>query len=243
MISNDFLLDGISVREHIMKLSEKANKAFAEKLNPGVENVLGLRLPDMRELAKRISKSDWETYLSTASEYYMEERMLHGLVLGYIKPDDDIEKYLARVTRFVKIINSWSVCDTFKFAGNKKYLSAHSVRIWEYLKTFIRSDKEYEIRFGVVMAMKYFIDDEHIDELFSLIDGISSDAYYVRMGVAWTLSYCFVKYPERTKNYLLNSYLDDFTYNKSIQKIIESYRVNDEQKNQLRAMRNRRIIK
>ena len=130
---NIFLLQGKPVREHLLALSVNSNKAFAEKLNPGVDNVLGLRLPDMRKLAVQIAKSDWKAYLATAPSFYMEERMLQGLVLGYVKPDDDIESYLSYVTRFVKIINSWSVCDSFKFAGTGKYLSVHSDRIWEYL--------------------------------------------------------------------------------------------------------------
>lgn len=232
-----YLLHGKTVREYILKLAENSNKEFAVKLNPGVENVLGLRLPELRKLAAEIAKSDWKAYFATASSFYMEERMLQGLVLGYVKPDDDIEMYLSYVTRFVNIINSWSVCDSFKFAGSKKYFSAHSDIIWEYLKSFIASGKEYEIRFGVVMSMKYFIDDAHIDELFGLYDSICHDGYYVRMAVAWAVSSCLVAYPEKTLEYLNRAELDDFTYNKSIQKAIESYRVDEEMKIRLRAMR------
>lgn len=234
---NIFLLQGKPVREHLLALSVNSNKAFAEKLNPGVDNVLGLRLPDMRKLAVQIAKSDWKAYLATAPSFYMEERMLQGLVLGYVKPDDDIESYLSYVTRFVKIINSWSVCDSFKFAGTGKYLSVHSDRIWEYLKPFILSDKEYEIRFGVVMTMKYFIDESHIDELFGFYDNITHDAYYVKMAVAWAISFCFVAYPEKTMEYLKRAKLDDFTYNKAIQKTVESYRVDETMKVKLRSMR------
>ena len=234
---NEFLYNGLSIKEHLLKLSENSNKLFAQTLNPGVENVLGLRIPDLRKLASGIAKSDWEAYLATASTFYMEERMLQGMVLGCIKPDNDIEKYLARVTRFVKIINSWSVCDTFKFAGGKKHVSLHADRIWEYLKTFMHADGEYEIRFGVVMAMGYFIDDAQIDELLNLLDGIRHEGYYVKMAVAWALSYCLVKYPEKTMDYLSHSSLDNFTYNKSIQKAIESFRVDDSLKAKLRTMR------
>ena len=234
---NTFLLYGKTVREHLLVLTENSNKAFSEKLNPGVENVLGLRLPDLRKLAAEIAKADWKAYLADAPSFYMEERMLQGLVLGYVKPDDDIEEYLSYVTRFVKIINSWSVCDSFKFAGGRKYMSAHSDRIWEYLKSFIGYDKEYEIRFGVVMTMKYFIDDSHIDELLELYDNIRHEGYYVRMAVAWAISFCFVEYPEKTLEYLKRAKLDDFTYNKSIQKTIESYRVDGDMKTCLRNMK------
>ena len=107
----------MTIKEHLLQLAERGNKKFTESLNPGVEHVLGIRVPDLRKLAARIAKDGWEAYLDTADTYYMEERMLQGMVLGCIRPDADIEVYLHRVTCFVWNINSWSVCDTFKFGG------------------------------------------------------------------------------------------------------------------------------
>lgn len=233
----EYRLDGLTVKEHLLQLAEQGNKKFAESLNPGVEHVLGIRVPDLRKLAARIARNDWEAYLDTADTYYMEERMLQGMVLGCIRPDADIEVYLHRVTQFVWNINSWSVCDTFKFGGGKRFVEANKERLWEYLKTWMQAEGEYEIRFGVVMAMQLFIDEEHLEELFALFDNIRHEGYYVRMGVAWALSVCFVKFPERTMKYLQANNLDTFTYNKALQKIIESYRVDAGTKDVIRGMK------
>ncbi|MDM8155138.1 DNA alkylation repair protein [Bacteroides gallinaceum] len=233
----EYRLEGLTIKEHLLQLAERGNKKFTESLNPGVEHVLGIRVPDLRKLAARIAKDGWEAYLDTADTYYMEERMLQGMVLGCIRPDADIEVYLHRVTCFVWNINSWSVCDTFKFGGGKRFIEANKDRLWEYLKTWMRAEGEYEIRFGVVMAMQYFIDEEHIEELFSLYNAIRHEGYYVRMGVAWALSVCFVRFPERTLAYLKQNTLDNFTYNKALQKIIESYRVDAGTKDVIRAMK------
>lgn len=233
----EFLLDGKPVLYYLMEYSKNGMKDFAQSLNPGVENVMGIRMPDLRSLAHRIVKSDWEQYLDTTSSFYMEERMLYGIVLGYIKPDNDIEIYLSRVSRFVSIINSWSVCDTFRFAGGKKYFNKHSERLWEFVKSYMQSKSEYEIRFGVVMSLFYFIDEAHIDELLSFIDEISHEGYYVKMAVAWAVSFCFIKFPVRTMDFLKNCSLDDFTYNKSLQKILESYRVDKEMKDVIKSMK------
>lgn len=236
-MEEEYRLDGLTIKEHLLQLAERGNKKFIESLNPGVEHVLGIRVPDLRKLAARIAKDGWEAYLDTADTYYMEERMLQGMVLGCIRPDADIEVYLHRVTCFVWNINSWSVCDTFKFGGGKRFIEANKDRLWEYLKTWMRAEGEYEIRFGVVMAMQYFIDEEHIEELFSLYNAIRHEGYYVRMGVAWALSVCFVRFPERTLAYLKQNTLDNFTYNKALQKIIESYRVDAGTKDVIRAMK------
>ena len=233
----EYRLEGLTIKEHLLQLAERGNKKFTESLNPGVEHVLGIRVPDLRKLAARIAKDGWEAYLDTADTYYMEERMLQGMVLGCIRPDADVEVYLHRVTQFVWNINSWSVCDTFKFGGGKKFIEANKDRLWEYLKTWMHAEGEYEIRFGVVMAMQYFIDEEHIEELFSLYNAIRHEGYYVRMGVAWALSVCFVRFPERTLAYLKQNTLDNFTYNKALQKIIESYRVDAGTKDVIRAMK------
>ena len=100
------------------------------------------------------------------------------------RPDEDVEVYLHRVTRFVWIINSWSVCDTFKFGGGKAFIRRNEARLWEYLKEWMKASGEYEVRFGVVVGMSYFLDEAHLDEYLSLLDGIRHEGYYVRMAVA-----------------------------------------------------------
>ncbi len=228
----------LDIKAELLRLAEQGNKPFTQSLNPGVPNVLGIRIPQLRKLAARIAKGDWEAYLTTADTYYMEERMLQGMVLGCIRPDRDVEVYLERVTRFVHIINSWSVCDTFKFGGGKKFITTNRDRLWQYLKDWMQAEGEYEIRFGVVMSMQLFIDEEHIDELLRLYDHIRHEGYYVKMGVAWALSVCFVKFPDITLRYLQGqNSLDNFTYNKALQKITESYRVDAATKQTIKGMK------
>ena len=93
MEEEHYRLDGLTIKEHLLQLAERGNKKFTESLNPGVEHILGIRVPDLRKLAARITKDDWEAYLDTADTYYMEERMLQGMVLGCIRPDADTEVY------------------------------------------------------------------------------------------------------------------------------------------------------
>lgn len=232
-----YTLDDLTIKEHLLELAEKGNKPFTESLNPGVEHVLGIRVPDLRKLAARIARTDWERFLETSDTFYMEERMLYGMVLGCIRPDEDVEVYLHRVTCFVWMINSWSVCDTFKFAGGQRFVDCHAGRLWEYLKQWMNADGEYEVRFGVVMSMSYFVDEAHLEELLACYDSIRHEGYYVKMAVAWALSVCFVKFPERTMEYLKNNSLDTFTYNKTLQKIVESCRVDKDTKTLIRSMK------
>ena len=213
----------------------RLGKALFE-LHPGIENVLGIRIPALRRLGAQIAKDDWESYLQTADTYYMEERMLQGMVISNLKMKDT-EAYLSLVARFIAIINSWSVCDTFDFYGKQRFVDKNKKRVWLFLEDRMKSDKEYEIRFGVVMAMAHYIDEEYIDNVLQWMDRISHEGYYVKMAVAWALSVCYVKFPQKTMNYLKENHLDDFTYNKALQKIIESYRVSTEDKEIIRSMK------
>ena len=76
-----------------------------------------------------------------------------------------------------------------------------------------------------------------VNNVLQWMDRISHEGYYVKMAVAWALSVCYVKFPQKTVNYLKENHLDDFTYNKALQKIIESYRVSTEDKEIIRSMK------
>lgn len=94
-----------------------------------------------------------------------------------------------------------------------------------------------EIRFAVVAFLDHFITEEYIEKILTILGNIKHDGYYVKMAVAWAVSVCYVKFPELTWELLAGDRLDDFTHQKSIQKIRESYRVTKEEKERLAALR------
>lgn len=47
----------------------------------------------------------------------------------------DTEAYLSLVARFIAIINSWSVCDTFDFYGKQRFVDKNKKRVWLFWKT------------------------------------------------------------------------------------------------------------
>lgn len=221
----DFLLDGKPIPEWLTELGKEGNATFVASLNPGIPHVLGVRLGDMRRLAKQIAASDWVSYLDSAGDYYMEERLLYGLVLGAITPDEDVEIYLNRVTNFVYKINCWSVCDSFRFAGGKRYFTQHEQRFWDYLTDMMQRPETYAIRFGVVMTLTYYIKEAYINRLLECYAAIRHPDYYVKMAVAWALSVCYVKFPQQTYDLLARGTLDVETLQKIVRKINESLRV------------------
>lgn len=109
--------------------------------------------------------------------------------------------------------------------------------MWKFLEQYINSKNEYEIRFALVMYLNYYLTDEYIDEILHKIDKITNKEYYVQMAIAWLLSFAYIKQKKKTEKYLLKNNLDEFTQNKAIQKICESYRVSNENKEKLRKLK------
>ncbi len=226
-----------TIRQRLFELTDEKYRQFHSGLVPNADNILGVRLPHLRELAKELVKGDWRNFLATAQEDYYEEIMLQGLVIGYAKAD--IEEILGYVTRFVPKITNWGICDSF--CSTLKITKQHQLRVWKFLQPYLLSRQEFQLRFGIVMLLDFYLDDEYIDRVLLLLNGTNHEGYYVKMAVAWTISICFIKYPEKTMVYLKNNTLDDFTHNKALQKITESYRVDSEMKTTIRNMkRNKR---
>ena len=220
--------------DHITYLKENADPKiidFTGKIIPGVSNMLGVRMPVLRKLAKMIAKDEWKEFLDNNKELYFEEYMLRSMVISYAKMDFD--ERLAQIRKFVPMIDNWAVCDSFTYRAERNERASY----WEFLKGYMRMSGEFEIRFGVASSMNNFIDEEHIDELLEVLDSIRHDAYYTKMGIAWNVATCLAKFPGKTFEYLKRDNLDDWTHNKSIQKAIESFRVSDEMKSALRELK------
>ncbi len=229
-------MDSQTVCRRLLELADSKYQSFQSGLVPGADNLLGVRVPELRKLAKEIAKGDWEAFLAENDREWYENDMLQGLVIACAKMD--FGRRMDLIRDFIPRINNWAVCDVF--CGSLKETKKHRDEVWEFLQPYLKSREEYEIRFGVVMLLSHFVEEAYLDRAFAVFDAITCDAYYVRMAVAWAVSVYFVHFPDESMAYLLHNQLDDWTYNKAIQKITESDRVEKEMKDVLRGMKRKR---
>lgn len=222
-----------SIKAKLKSLADEEYRKFTSALIPGEDMILGVRLPYLRNIAKEIAQGNWREYLESADDEYYEEIMLQGLVIGLVKTDP--KEKLKLISDFLPKIKNWSVCDSF--CAGLKFTKKHKVLVWDFLLQCLLSKKEFELRFAIVMMMNYFIEEEYIYRILLLLEGVRHEGYYVKMAKAWALSACFVKFQEKTMKYLHYNTLDNFTYNKTLQKIIESRRVDSETKKLIRRMK------
>lgn len=227
--------DNLNIKTKLVQLADPKYRIFSSGLIPGVDNMIGVRVPDLRDLAKNIAAGNWKGYLKEAEDDSFEEIMLQGLVIGYAKADPG--EITTALTYFIPKIDNWSVCDSTVMG--LKIVKKHQETFWKFIQPYLDADREFFVRFGVVMLLSYYVDEKYIRAVLNRLDTITHNGYYVKMATAWAVCVCYVKFPEITHAYLENCSLDDNTYNKSIQKICESYRTDEEAKTVLRGMKRR----
>ncbi len=225
-----------TLRQELAALAEPDYQKFSASLLPGVPGILGVRLPALRKIAARMAKTGWEPWLTAfdaCPDPLFEESMLAGMVIA--AAPIPLAERLERIRRFVPRIENWSVCDSF--CASLKEAAVFPAEYWAFLQEFFASRKEFALRFALVMATDRFVTPAYLDRVLERIDGFSHPGYYARMAAAWALSICFVKFPEEVFPRLPTSRLDDFTYNKALQKICESRQVTPETRHRIRALR------
>ena len=222
--------DCAALRRELESLADPAYKAFNESLLPGVETAYGIRLPQMRQVAKTLLRQDPAGFLEHFQPNCYEETQLRGLVIGGMKLPWEEKRPL--VEDFLPRIDNWAVCDTF--CGSLKPRSPQDVPLmWEFLKPLYASDEEYKARFAAVMQLSHFVDAVHLEEGLGLLGQVRHPGYYAKMAVAWALSVWFVKFPQETESLLAQRAFEPWVQNKAIQKVRESRRVSKEDKDRL----------
>ena len=222
--------DCAALRRELESLADPTYKAFNESLLPGVETAYGIRLPQMRQVAKTLLRQDPVGFLEHFQPNCYEETQLRGLVIGGMKLP--WEEKCPLVEDFLPRIDNWAVCDTF--CGSLKPRSPQDVPLmWEFLKPLYACDEEYKARFAAVMQLSHFVDAAHLEEGLGLLGQVRHPGYYAKMAVAWALSVWFVKFPQETESLLAQRAFDPWVQNKAIQKVRESRRVSKEDKDRL----------
>ena len=187
-----------NVRNELKTLEDPTYREFHSSLIPSADNILGVRIPQLRTMAKEIAKKeDWRTFVEATDTLYYEETMLQGMVIGRAKMEP--EERIKYIRLFVPRINNWAVCDIF--SGELKTAARKGKEtIWQFVQPYLESKEEYQLRFGIVMLFHY-VDEEHIDSLLAYADRFTHGAYYARMAMAWMISICFIKFPDKTMKY------------------------------------------
>lgn len=224
----------IDYRKMLLDAAEPKYAEFCAKLTPGKENILGVRIPAIRKIVKEILKDDWRPVLESEPEFY-EEEMVQGLIIATAPVTTD--ERISMTDRFIGGIDNWAVCDVF--CCSWKCPKEDEDRAFEYFGDLIDSDEEFIMRVSIIARMGMCKDRKKAEMLLKDLATHDHPGYYYKMGSAWAVSTIYVYHPDLAEELLRSGRLEIWTHNKAIQKIRESYRVSNEDKERLRELKRR----
>lgn len=201
-------------------------------------NVLGVRVPTLRKLAKRY-KNAIDPLLCCNDDYY--EVTFIKLQAVALLPWEEFIKY---VDKCVSLIDNWATCDCFA----PKCISGHKDEFLPYISGYLKGG-EFSQRFALTTLLHFYVEEKYLQIISDTVRKSNRDFYYVHMAAAWLIAEVVVKYYDDGVTFLKcnaecydkegkgHEFFDIKTHNKAIQKACESYRLTKEQKDFLRGLK------
>ena len=190
---------------------------------------IGIRMPELRAYAKKLLKQEKEPVFE---DKYYEEVLIHGFYVAGKK--EPFEEKIKKIEAFLPLIESWSICDTF--VSSLKDIKKHREEYYPYVLKYLSSDEEFIQRFGLVVLLNYYIDDQYYPDLKRIVKEEDYHGYYSEMAGAWLLSYMFMKFFDETLAFVKTGELNEIVRKKGIRKALDSYQISDEEKAILRSL-------
>ncbi len=221
------------IQDRLLALRDEKYAAFTAKLIPNIDpsRIVGVRAPQLAQLAKELKGSaEAREFLALLPHRFLEENGLHAALLNSMR---EYATVVEEVERFLPYVDNWATCDSL----SPKVFARHTAELLPLVCRWVASRHEYTCRFGIGMLMRHYLDDDFRPEHLKGVAAVGREEYYIKMMQAWYFATALAKQWDATLP-ILDS-LDGWVRRKSIQKAIESFRVPDDRKCLLKAMRER----
>ena len=220
----------LTYEEALAALKAKADeryRAFHKKLlKDECVNVIGVRVPVLRALAKRW-KGEWERVLAFPDEYY-EITFLKCAVASFLP----FGALLGVVDGLVGLLDNWATCDCFA----PSCIAANRTAFRPYLEKYLADERVFARRFALTTLLHFYLDEAWLPFVLCCLERVDTAEYYVSMAAAWLTAEVLVKFPAAGEGLLRGGALDAATHNRAVRKACESLRVGKERKEALRAL-------
>lgn len=226
------LKDYKNYEDYLFSLQDLDYQKFHSKITKTNYKIIGIRVPLMRKIADNIYKGNYLKYLESYDNNYYEEIFIRGIVISKIK---NINILIKQMKEFVLKIDNWAICDSF--CNSLKIVNKNKDIFWNEILNFIKSDKEFVVRVGIILILNFYIEEKYLDKIFNIFDNLNTDKYYINMAISWTICEMYIKYKDKTLKYMQKNKLNSFVQNKTISKIKDSYRISKEEKEYLNQLK------
>lgn len=214
--------------DEIKSYAEENYRDFHKKLlKNDTINVLGVRVPTLRKLAKKY-KGEVDNLLTFPDEYY-EVTFIKLSAVALL----DYNDFIARLDSCIKLVDNWATCDCFI----PKCVAKKRDEFLPKIREFAAKSGEFDQRFALTTLLHFYVEEKYLETIFSLVERCDTSKYYVHMAAAWLIAEALAKYYPRARGFLMENSLDKRTHNKAIQKACESFRLSNDEKNYLKGIK------
>lgn len=219
-------------RTKLLSLSDEKYREFCMRGIPCDRPFLGVRVPDVRKLVREIPLSDFADFLN-AEPLAIEEVFARGFLIARL-PYDEMLKYFDSQ---IDYLDNWCTVDTFCASLRKTIKHHESDFLDQKVEKLLKSKNEFTVRTGLVLLLDFYVNFDYLALIFDRVSALKNrDEYYIKMSLAWLLAECFIKFPDETYAYLKVAKLPKWTMNKTISKICDSYRVDEDLKTEVKKL-------
>lgn len=222
-----------SIRKRLFSMEDLGYKSFQGGLMPTVDSqsIIGVRTPLLKKYAKEIYGTiEAESFLKKLPHTYYEENNLHAFLINGIK---NFDLCIGEVEMFLPYVDNWATCDGLRPVCFKN----NGERLLPYIEKWLGSEHNFTVRFGIEMLMVHYLDGGFRAEYARKVSRIKTDDYYVKMMTAWYFATALAKQWDACIWVLEDRVLDGFTHNKTVQKCMESFRIQKEKKEYLKTLK------
>ncbi len=217
--------------KYLESLQDKKYQEFQAKIID-YDNLIGVKTNILKNIAKEISKGDYQSFFSVNISDYYELVLIEGFIYGFLKiPFSDLIEYL---NNYLPKIKTWAQVDLT--ASNLRLFKKSPKEGFKYAKKLTHTKDKWSKRMGIVLLLDYYLHDTYIDNTLEVVTKLKTKEYYVGMAIAWLVATSYIKYKEKTLIYIVNI-KDDFIYNKTLSKIIDSRRISDDEKKFIKSLK------
>ncbi len=205
----------------LKQFTDDKYKKFTSGLLPGVNYILGVRVPKIREYAKTFTLEEAQEYCLKYKLKYFEEYFLKALLLAKICKTLPPEKAIKEIQKFIPEISNWSVCDAF--CADLKVIKKHQEIFLPLVIKNLKSKQEFPQRTALNLARAYYLDDIYAEQIIKDVVALKPTKYYSQMAQAWFICEACIKQPKYGKPAL--KMLTPEVYKMAVRKMRDSYRV------------------
>ena len=210
--------------ENLNTLASGKFKEFSSKIINSNKPLIGVKIPTLKEIAKSLLNGGWQNYLIECKFKYFEDTLIYGLIIAKLEKDE-FYKYIGV---YLSQIDSWAHVDGF--VPQIKFIKKDKENFFREIEEKIFSSQGFYLRYYLICPLNYFLEEYYLEKIFKTVEKVDGKGYYNDMAIAWLISVAFVKFERETLDFIKNCKLSDFTLNKSISKIRDSFRVTPENK-------------